>query len=146
VTAVTKQWEERDFRENKNLYSWPLSGDKDEIILSKELGLFVEQRGQKTELKFIYGDVPKSLTFAVSPYIMMIWNKLVSHQKLINKMKAQIAQKDDGTLKTERKRVAKLLTRASKEFALHQETLMVAMEISNNPDAERILFGSNVVD
>lgn len=117
----------------------PRSGDRIELALAKKLGVFVEEshKGGVT-LKFVFGSFKIRETAD-----LVIWKALVDAHREIEKLNCQTGK---VVLQRERRRVSKLLNRASQELKTHSDTLMLAAEISGNPDAEKLIFGGPPVD
>lgn len=125
------------FDVTKKAIYYPKSADPIETEIAKEIGVFVEiSQTNHVNLKYVCGGYK---TRDISD--LNIWTALVESRKKIKKLEAELAVKGVGALKRERKRVADLLERASQELALHQPSLMLALEIAKNPDAEKAIFG-----
>jgi len=129
-----------EFEVKEKEQRFPSSKDKEETALAKELGYFIELNPNKNILlRFVNGGYKSREAFD-----LQIWNKLVDSRRHITKVETENDIKGRAAIKRERKRVEELLKRASKELSLHEPTLMLALEISNNPDAEKVLFGGKV--
>jgi hypothetical protein len=116
---------------------YPCSGDEVEIEFAKKHGFWIEPSySNNVCLKFVNGgykirDVPD----------YVIWQTLITTLKRLKRVEDELQYKGRAAVKRERRRVEKLLQRAYKEMSIHEHTMMLAVEISNNPDAERVLFG-----
>lgn len=126
-----------EFEVKEKVQLFPASKDKEETTLAQELGYFIELNQNKNVLlRFVNGG------YKSREYLdLVIWQKLVESRRRIIQVESENDTKGRASLKRERKRVEDLLKRASKEMSLHEPTLMLALEISNNPDAEKVLFG-----
>jgi hypothetical protein len=119
----------------------PRSADIEETELAKELGFFLSiSQGNNIVLRFTFGgsklrELPD----------LKVWEKLVEERKKNKKIEAELQLKGKAAIKRERKRVDTLLNRAAKELSMHEPTLMMALEISNNPDAEVAIFGGKEI-
>jgi hypothetical protein len=119
----------------------PTSSDLEETELAKELGFYIHiSQSNNILLRFTFGgsklrELPD----------LKIWEKLVEERKKNKKIEAELKSKGRNAIKRERKRVNDLLIRASNELSLHQATTSLALEIANNPDAEKVLFGGKEI-
>jgi hypothetical protein len=130
-----------EFKVKEKTFFLPRSGDIEEVELAKELGFFLEvTMNNNVKLKFTFGggrlrELPD----------LKLWQRLIQQIKANKKMQAEVDTKGKASIKRERKRVDKVLRRAAKELELHEPTMMLALEISNNPDAEQVIFGGKEV-